>query len=655
MKRLGYISMLAAVVLSSACNNFEPFNPEEVENGGYVEPAGSGSLNDPYNVSKALEVQNNSLAWVEGYIVGQVAGADIAYDSQFDAPFTGAVYDDGDVSTVGTNVLLAAKSDEMNHSACLVVQLPKGDVRTALELLAHPENDGKSVKLYGKLTKYFGVSGMKETQAAIFEGDTLGTMPEPEDPDVPADGVLFSETFASSLGQFTIDDKNLPEGLTFVWSYASNYQCAKASAYYKQDYVAESWLVSPTIQLNGKPATLVFDHAANYIKNEKSEDMRVLYTTDGGANWVEAVIPTYPAGGNFDFVSSGEIGFPAATSIQFAFAYQSTSKGACTWEVKNVKVLDKEADVVTPDNPDTPPVTGDGDGSKENPYNVSAAMQVQDGSEAWVRAYIVGQVNGKSINDAEFNAPFGIPDGSQRGTNLLIADVATATSTDDCMPVQLPSGAVRNALNLPENPAMDGKEVLLYGSLTKYFGAAGLKSVTCAIVDGEVYGKEPAVVEGEAILNVPFTSGLGGFEVFSIKGAQEWMSDATYGAKMSGYADGSSHANEDWLVSPALNLAGKSRVVLTFDHAINKGDLANLTTNHTLWITDEYTDTTPTDAIWEQVEITTYPDGQSWTYVSSGEIVIPAEYLKDNVRIAFKYMCSDNESATWEIRDLIMQ
>lgn len=658
MKKLGYISMLAATVLLSACNNFEPFDFTEVENGGYIEPAGSGTLADPYNVSKALEVQDNSSAWVKGYIVGQVAGADIAYDSQFDAPFTGAVYDDG-VSTVGTNVLLAAKEDESNHSACLVVQLPKGDVRTALELLAHPENDGKEVELYGKLTKYFGVSGLKETQAAIFNGDTLGTLPAVDTPDTPEEGVLFAETFTSSLGDFTIEDKNLPAGLSFVWQYSSNYKCAKASAYYQKDYVAESWLVSPTIELNNKPATLIFDHAANYIKNDKEKDMRVFYTIDNGTNWVEAAIPNYPAGGNFTFVSSGEIGFPAAASIKFAFVYSSSSKGACTWELNNVRVLDKEASVITPDNPDTPvtpPVDGEGDGSRQNPFNVASAVaQNNSGAKVWVKAFIVGQSSGTTMADAEFDAPFNIPGTSTQGTNIFIADDATTTSIDACMPVQLPPGAVRNGINLPDNPAMDGKEVLLYGDLVKYFGTNGLKNVTCAIVDGTVYGKEPVVADDNDILNVPFTSGLGGFEAFSIKGDQTWTSDATYGAKMSGYENSRSNANEDWLVSPALNLAGKDKVVLTFDHAINKGDLANLKTNHTLWITDEYTETTPTDAVWEQIEITTYPDGASWTYVSSGEIVIPAEYLKDNVRIAFKYLCSDNESATWEIRDLLMR
>lgn len=660
MKKLGYISLFAAVMLLGACNNYEDFDFNEVENGGYVDPAGSGTEEDPYNVSKALLEQNDEFAWVKGYIVGQVAGADISTDSEFDAPFHGAVYDDGSVSNIGTNILVAAKDDEKNQSACLIVQLPKGDVRTALELLGNPDNDGKEVELYGKLTKYFGVAGMKETKAAKFDGTTIGEMPTPPDtPDTPQDGVLFSESFKTSLGSFTIDDKNLPAGLSFVWQYSSKYQCAKGSAYYQQDYEAESWLVSPSIALNGKPATLTFDHAVNYMKNSMQEDLRLMYSVDEGATWTEAAIPTYPSGNSFDFVSSGEIGLPAAATVKIAFAYKATAKGASTWELNNVKVIDKASSVVTPDTPDTPdtPEVGEGNGTKQSPYNIAAVMSLnstvkENGPKAWVKGYIVGQINGKSLTNVEWDAPFNIPTGSTAGTNIVIADNANEKS--NYVPVQLPSGAVRTGLNLPAHPEMDGKEVLLYGELVAYFGTCGVKNTTCAIVDGVVYGVEPVDATG-AILEVPFTSGLGGFTVYDVLGDQTWKSDATYGAKMSAFADGASHANEDWLISPVLDLTSKSDVKLTFEHAINKGDVSNLKSNHTLWISKDYTGGDPTQASWEQVVITTYPDGTSWNFVSSGEIVLPAAYMTSNVHFAFKYLSSDVESATWEIKNLVVK
>ena len=306
----------------------------------------------------------------------------------------------------------------------------------------------------------------------------------------------------------------------------------------------------------------------------------------------------------------------------------------------------------TPD-PDPEPNPNPGDNSQDKPYDVATAIaQNSSGASVWVKGYIIGQINGKSVSEAEFDAPFGIAEGSTQGTNVLIADDVNATN--NFMPIQLPSGAVRNGLNLPEHPEMDGKEVLLYGELVKYFGTNGVKNVSCAIVDGTVYGIIPTNTDG-AILNVKFTDGLCGFTTYNVKGDQEWKSDSKYGATVSGFANSRSNANEDWLISPVLDLSGKSNVVLSFEHAINKGDLNNLKTNHTLWISDNYTDGAPTAATWEEVTITNYPDGKSWTYVSSGDIVLPAAYMKSNVRFAFKYLCSDSESATWEMKNLVVK
>lgn len=41
------------------------------------------------------------------------------------------------------------------------MQLPQGDVRTALNLKDNPENLGKQVNLLGSMEAYFGVCGVK--------------------------------------------------------------------------------------------------------------------------------------------------------------------------------------------------------------------------------------------------------------------------------------------------------------------------------------------------------------------------------------------------------------------------------------------------------------------------------------------------------------
>ena len=148
-----------------------------------------------------------------------------------------------------------------------------------------------------------------------------------------------------------------------------------------------------------------------------------------------------------------------------------------------------------------------GNGTMENPYTANDLLLLKNSQTGiyWVKAYIVGQINGKSISGAEFNAPFSgssNDDGTVNNynTNILIANSADETNSNNCVPVQLPSGALRTGLNLVQNPDLDGQEVLIYGSLEAYFGTAGVKSPTFAQVGDKKFGVDPNVeqVEPEA-------------------------------------------------------------------------------------------------------------------------------------------------------------
>lgn len=150
-----------------------------------------------------------------------------------------------------------------------------------------------------------------------------------------------------------------------------------------------------------------------------------------------------------------------------------------------------------------------GQGTKENPYTVADVIALNNTAKGpfYVKGYIVGQVNGASLdNGSEFTAPWTTFINTTTGqattynTNLLIAANADETNVNNVVPVQLPSGALRNALNLPENPNMHKKEILIYGSLESYFKVPGIESPTYAVVDGTEYGLAPDVpiVEPEA-------------------------------------------------------------------------------------------------------------------------------------------------------------
>ena len=141
-----------------------------------------------------------------------------------------------------------------------------------------------------------------------------------------------------------------------------------------------------------------------------------------------------------------------------------------------------------------------GDGTRTNPYTAADVITLNNTKtgEHWVKAYIVGQIPGKAISAAEFAAPFTpSTDSTTFGTNLIIAASATETDPSKCVPVQLPTGAIRDTLNLPEHPENLGKEVLLYGSLEKYFSQPGVKSISYAEFDNNKIGIDPDVEQQE--------------------------------------------------------------------------------------------------------------------------------------------------------------
>lgn len=150
-----------------------------------------------------------------------------------------------------------------------------------------------------------------------------------------------------------------------------------------------------------------------------------------------------------------------------------------------------------------------------------------------------------------------------------------------------------------------------------------------------------------------FGESLGNFTTYSVEGTQNWGWDSRYGAVMSGYQNSVANPNNDWLISPALDLSGNSAATLSFEHAVNfGGSESDLLQNHTLWITDNYNTSQPSASNWTQMNINTMPTGNNWTFVNSGDITLPNNMLKENVRIAFKYLSDNTVASTWEIRHL---
>lgn len=157
---------------------------------------------------------------------------------------------------------------------------------------------------------------------------------------VEIDNVIYKETFAAGMGEYTIEDKNLGS-LSYVWEHDSKYKYMKASGYNGGDGV-ESWLVSPVYDLAGQTKVyLSFDHILNYLKGAPVADhVNVLVKEVGASDWTVLSGFTWPEGVNWNPVNSGKVDIStyAGKKIQIAFKYTTAGGKATTWEVYNVKL-----------------------------------------------------------------------------------------------------------------------------------------------------------------------------------------------------------------------------------------------------------------------------------------------------------------------------
>ncbi len=311
-------------------NEYEDLDMEgercEVEGG----PEGEGTFESPFNVAAAIGNNTGSGMWVEGYIVG-VRETDVdPFEDNFEPPFR-----------TTTNIMLADNPDEINSARILMVQLPIGEVRDAINLVDNPENLGELVRLRGNLTGYFGVPGLKDTYMYWMEG-----MPDP-DPDPDPVATVFEENFDSDLGSFTAFNISGPQ----EWNHVTfDGGSAYMNGFDGGPIPNEDWFVSPAIDLSGQTNTaLNLREAINYISSY--DDLKVLVANDydesdptTSGTWVELTDYNRPPGNNWTYVESGDIDISEfdGQTIHVALKYVSTSSEASGWQVSRISVVADE-------------------------------------------------------------------------------------------------------------------------------------------------------------------------------------------------------------------------------------------------------------------------------------------------------------------------
>ncbi len=227
-----------------------------------------------------------------------------------------------------------------------------------------------------------------------------------------------------------------------------------------------------------------------------------------------------------------------------------------------------------------------------------------------------------------------------RQAGFILKD-GTITSTDGINPIQF-SITVNYSLyaviyHRNHLPIMSADE-LLYGN--------GSYSWDFTTEEGQVYENfSTKIIESEN-----FIYSWGNWVSISLLGSQVWGMDNTYGigstpcAKMSGYYQ-QSYVNEDWLISPPLNLDNYENEVLKFYNAVGYVGPAL-----ECKISENYDGGgNPYSATWTNEAFTLATGFFEWT--ESGEIDLSG-YVGSSVYVAFRYTSTNLESATWEIDNI---
>lgn len=196
-------------------------------------------------------------------------------------------------------------------------------------------NNGKPVVTVGNATINKWTEKTGEDINVGFDG---GTQPGGET-------VVFEESFATGMGQFTTENITLPEGGSFVWKEGKYQETTyiKAGAFINDAArEADSRLVSPTLDLTtATTATLTFDHAYNhYKKADNHESELTLEVKEENGDWTPIVIPNFNDGSTWTYVSNTiDLSAYAGKKMQFAFHYKSTTTNALGWQITKVKVV----------------------------------------------------------------------------------------------------------------------------------------------------------------------------------------------------------------------------------------------------------------------------------------------------------------------------
>jgi hypothetical protein len=508
----------------------------------------------------------------------------------------------------------------------------------ALNVIAGVES-ASFTGLTPEMTYYFKIFSFTNTGAAIdFKTDGTPPVAQATTELVNEVNILFT-TFNESWENWTsysvtgdqvwiIDDIHGIEGTP----------CAKMSGFVNPtSFANEDWLISPTLNLiNYANEKFSFFSAMAYTGDALQVKVSADYDGTGNPNdftWEDFTAQAQwpPSGSFFEYTSSGMLALSAFTdqSINIAFVYTSTDVESATWELDNIRVVGEGDVVVTPE-------------PTEYPTAFAMTAQDQNITITWMDAAgaVVPQGYLIKISNADnFTAP---ADGTPIADDLDMSDGMGAKNV-------LPGVQQFSFNDLEAN--------------TTYYAVIYPYTNSGADINYKTDGTAPRAeaTTAAAITDLLFTTFNQSWEnwtPFSESGDQMWNRENAFGidstacARMSGYAVGVSNPNEDWLVSPAIDLTNIANAALMFYSAV-----AYIGDPLQVLVSANYDGSgNPVDFTWDDftAEAQWPVEEPFWVWTPSGSISLQ-DYANQTIWVAFRYTSNAHDSKTWEVDNIRIQ
>lgn len=266
--------------------------------------------------------------------------------------------------------------------------------------------------------------------------------------------------------------------------------------------------------------------------------------------------------------------------------------------------------------------------------------------------YVMGYVKKLHANHASGITGYG-------NAQFYMENIKGKNSNNDFIAFQV-FGLNGTKINDPNAVAV-GDFVVVYGKLTNFMGntyetlgkgsAHIWKSTNPLMVETKPEPEEVTLLD----VNLKESICMDKFTVANLSGEQTWNFVPTYNRKPAKWVqmDGKSTNNEDWLITPELDLTGMSEATLTFCHKFSDTIPEACRGQYTVSVSNDYNGDTAQlrSSTWIPLEGLSYET----TKFADGnvEIALPTEMIGKKCYIAWKYQC-DTVSHTWQLTNSVV-